>query len=243
MPFAVIYCMIALKSREEKIMKINRYFDHAVLKPGMSEQEVRDAIRQGIDYDVYSVCVRPRDIDLAVSMCRGTNTRVSCVLDFPHGDSSAEGKAALAELYAPRGVAEIDMVMNYGYARSGKWDEVRKGIEGVVKAAGKYGVGVKVIFESCELTAEEIKKATEICIEAGADFVKTSTGFGASGASEEAVRAMLEASGGRIQVKPSGGIRDFETAKKYVDMGASRLGVGYGSTPAICGGEEAAEKG
>ncbi len=109
MPFAVIYCMIALKSREEKIMKINRYFDHAVLKPGMSEQEVRDAIRQGIDYDVYSVCVRPCDIDLAVSMCRGTNTRVSCVLDFPHGDSSAEGKAALAELYAPRGVAEIEM--------------------------------------------------------------------------------------------------------------------------------------
>lgn len=222
-------------------MKINRYFDHAVLKPGMTEQEVKDAIQLGIDYDVYSVCVRPCDIDLAVSMCKGTNTLVSCVLDFPHGDSSAEGKAALAELYAAKGVAEIDMVMNYGFARSGKWDEVKKGIEGVVKAAKKYHAGVKVIFESCELTVEEVKKGTEIAIEAGADFVKTSTGFAASGASEEAVQAMLDAANGRIKVKPSGGIRNFETAKKYVDMGAERLGVGFSSTSAICKGEESAE--
>jgi deoxyribose-phosphate aldolase len=215
-------------------MKISRYFDAAVLKPGMSEKEIKEAIQMGIDYDSYSVCVRPCDIDLAVEMCKGTNTVVSCVLDFPHGDSSAEGKAALAELYAPKGVAEIDMVMNYGYARSGKWDEVKKGIEGVVKAAKKYQVGVKVIFETCSLTVDEIKKGTEIAIEAGADFVKTSTGFAASGASEEAVAAMLEASQGRIKVKPSGGIRNYETAKKYVDMGASRLGVGFSSVPIIC---------
>lgn len=216
-------------------MKINRYFDHAVLKPGMTEQEVKDAIQMGIDYDVYSVCVRPCDIDLAVSMCKGTNTVVSCVLDFPHGDSSAEGKAALAKLYAAKGVAEIDMVMNYGYAHSGKWDEVKRGIEGVVREAKGRGVGVKVILESCALTLDEVKKATEICIEAGADFVKTSTGFAASGASEEAVRAMVEAARGRIEVKASGGIRDLETARRYVEMGATRLGVGYSSTPTICG--------
>lgn len=216
-------------------MKISRYFDHAVLKPGMTEQEVKDAIQMGIDYDVYSVCVRPCDIDLAVSMCKGTNTVVSCVLDFPHGDSSAEGKAALAKLYAAKGVAEIDMVMNYGYARSGKWDEVKRGIEGVVREAKGRDVGVKVILESCALTLDEVKKATEICIEAGADFVKTSTGFAASGASEEAVRAMVEAARGRIEVKASGGIRDLETARRYVEMGAARLGVGYGSTPTICG--------
>ena len=92
-------------------MKISRYFDSAVLKPNMSEQEVKDAIRMSIDCDSYSVCVRPCDIELAVEMCKGTNTVVSCVLDFPHGDSSAEGKAALAEIYAAKGVAEIDMVM------------------------------------------------------------------------------------------------------------------------------------
>ena len=219
-------------------MKISRYFDSAVLKPNMSEEEVKAAIQLGIDYDSYSVCVRPCDIDLALEMCKGTNTVVSCVLDFPHGDSTAEGKAALAEIYASKGVAEIDMVMNYGYARSGKWDEVKRGIEGVVKAAKKYNVGVKVIFESCELTVEEIKKGTQICIEAGADFVKTSTGFAASGASVEAVQAMLDASAGRIKVKPSGGVRSYETAKKYVDMGIDRLGIGFSSAKAICNGEE-----
>lgn len=222
-------------------MKISRYFDSAVLKPNMSEQEVKDAIQLGIDYDSYSVCVRPCDIDLALEMCKGTNTKVSCVLDFPHGDSTAEGKAALAEIYAAKGVAEIDMVMNYGYARSGKWDEVKKGIEGVVKAAKKYGVDVKVIFETCALTVDEIKKGTEVCIEAGADFVKTSTGFAASGASEEAVQAMLDAAQGRIKVKPSGGIRNFETAKKYVDMGVHRLGIGFSSAKAICEGEESTD--
>jgi len=222
-------------------MKISRYFDSAVLKPNMSEEEVKAAIQVSIDTDSYSVCVRPCDIDLAVEMCKGTNTVVSCVLDFPHGDSTAEGKAALAELYAAKGVAEIDMVMNYGYARSGKWEEVKKGIEGVVAAAKKYKVGVKVIFETCALTVEEIKKATEVCIEAGADFVKTSTGFAASGASEEAVQTMLEASGGRIKVKPSGGIRNYETAKKYVDMGVDRLGIGFGSALAIVNGEESKE--
>lgn len=219
-------------------MKISRYFDSAVLKPNMTEQEVRDAIQQSIDCDSYSVCVRPCDIDLAVEMCRGTNTVVSCVLDFPHGDSTPEGKAALAELYAAKGVAEIDMVMNYGYARSGKWEEVKRGIEGVVKAAGKQNVGVKVIFETCELTTAEIKKATEICIEAGADFVKTSTGFAASGASIEAVQAMLDAAQGRIKVKASGGIRNYETAKNYVDMGVERLGIGFGAAKAISDGEE-----
>ena len=93
-------------------MKISRYFDTAILKPNMTEEEVKEAIQVGIACDSYSVCVRPCDIDLAVEMCKGTNTVVSCVLDFPHGDSTPEGKAALAELYAAKGVAEIDMVMN-----------------------------------------------------------------------------------------------------------------------------------
>jgi len=222
-------------------VKVSRYFDSAVLKPNMSEQEIKDAIQLSIDYDAYAVCVRPCDIELALEMCKGTNTLVGCTLDFPHGDNTPEAKAALAEMYAAKGVAEIDMVMNYGYARSGKWDEVKRGIEGVVKAAKKYNVVVKVIFESCALTVEEVKKATEICIEAGADFVKTSTGFAASGASEEAVLAMLDTAQGRIKVKPAGGIRSFETAKKYVDMGVHRLGIGFSSAKAICEGEESAE--
>ncbi len=222
-------------------MKISRYFDSAVLKPNMSEQEVKDAIQMGIDYDSYSVCVRPCDIELAMEMCKGTNTKVGATLDFPHGDNPPEIKAAMAENYAAKGVDEIDMVMNYGYARSGKWDEVKRGIEAVVAVGKKYNIPVKVIFESCALTIEEVKKATEISIEAGADFVKTSTGFAASGASVEAVQAMLDASQGRIKVKPSGGIRNYETAKKFVDMGVHRLGIGFSSAKAICEGEESTD--
>ena len=140
-------------------MNISRYLDHAVLKPNLTEQEVRDAIQAGIDHRVYSVCVRPCDIDLAREMCEGTDTLVTCVLDFPHGDSTEEGKAALAELYAAKGVAEIDMVMNYGYARSGKWDAVAADVAGVVEAGSRRGVAVKVILETCCLTLGRFARA------------------------------------------------------------------------------------
>ena len=218
-------------------MDICRYLDHAVLKPDMTPDEIKTAIRLGIDHRVKTVCVRPCDIALALDMCKGTETEVSCVLDFPHGCGGAEGKALLAGLYADMGVQEIDMVMNYGHARGGRWDLVEDEIRGVAEAAHKRGVIVKVIFETCELNDAQIRRATQASIDAGADFVKTSTGFAKSGASVEAVTAMLEAAQGKIQVKPSGGIRDYATAKMYVDMGAQRLGVGFGATPPICAGQ------
>lgn len=218
-------------------MDICRYLDHAVLKPDMTPDEVKAAIQLGIDYRVKTVCVRPCDIALALSMCKGTETEVSCVLDFPHGCGDPKGKAMLSALYADMGVQEIDMVMNYGHARGGRWDLVEEDIRGVVEEAHKRGVIVKVIFETCELTIEQIKRATQASIDAGADFVKTSTGFAKSGASVEAVAAMLEAAQGRIKVKPSGGIRDYATAKHYVDMGAQRLGTGFGSAKPICDGQ------
>lgn len=218
-------------------MQINRYLDHAVLKPAMTEQEVRAAIQVGIDYKVLTVCVRPCDVPLALEMCAGTETRVICVLDFPHGDAPAQAKEMLAKQYADMGVWEIDMVLNYGYLRSGLYAQVQEGIAGVVRQAHAKQAGVKVIFESGELDIPQIRKGVELCIAAGADFVKTSTGFAGSGATTEAVQAMLEAAGGRIKVKPSGGIRNFEKAKEYVQMGAARLGVGYTSTPAICDGQ------
>lgn len=221
--------------------KISRYLDAAVLKPNMTRQEAREAIELGVRYDVKTVCVRPCDIELAQEICKGSDTAVSCVLDFPHGAGGADAKAALAELYAGKGVYEIDMVMNYGYARGGCWDVVQQEIEGVVKAAHAHGVPVKVIFETSELTPETIEKGVKVCIAAGADFVKTSTGFSSQGATVEAVETMLRAAEGRIKVKASGGIRNYETAKKYVDMGCERLGVGYSSTQAICDGGESNE--
>ena len=217
---------------------MNRYLDHAVLVPQMTRDEAVASIQSGIDYQVKTVCVRPCDIDLAVAMCKGTQTGVSCVLGFPHGTTCSESKAAEAALYCKKGVTEIDMVANYGWIRSGLWDEVRADIQGVVDVAHTKNVLVKVIFETSQLTLEQVSKATEICMEAGADFVKTSTGFNGEGATEEVVACMLKTANGRIQVKPSGGIRDAARAKLFVEMGAHRLGVNGTSTPTICEGQQ-----
>lgn len=222
-------------------MNIARYFDSAILKPDMTPEQVEAAIRESISFDSYSVCVRGCDIDLAVRLTQGTNTVVSCVLDFPYGYSGIETKRAAARDYASRGVKDIDMVMNYGAARGGAWDVVEAEVRAVVEEAHKQGVIVKVIFETSQLNLDQIRKATEVCIAAGADFVKTSTGFNGGGATVEAVQAMLETAKGRIKVKPSGGIRNYETAKMYVDMGVDRLGIGYGSCKAIAEGSTSNE--
>lgn len=217
-------------------MNIAKYLDAAVLKPDMTPAQVRAAIEECIALGTMTVCVRGCDIDLAVGMCRGTETKVSCVLDFPYGYGGAAAKRAIARDYAARGVFEIDMVMNYGAARGGDWATVEAEIRGVVEEAHAKDVGVKVIFETSQLDEAQIRRATEVSIAAGADFVKTSTGFNGAGATVEAVQIMLDTARGRCKVKPSGGIRDFATAKRYVDMGAARLGVGYSSCAAICAG-------
>lgn len=217
-------------------MDIARYLDAAILKPDMTHAEVEAAIRECIALRAMTVCVRGCDIDFALEMTKGTETLVSCVLDFPYGYSGIETKRAAARDYAGKGVYEIDMVMNYAAARSGDWETVEKEIRAVVEEAHAKNVGVKVIFETSQLNVEQIYKGTEVCIAAGADFVKTSTGFNGEGATVESVKAMVDAAKGRIKVKPSGGIRNFETAKMYVEMGADRLGVGFGSCKPICEG-------
>lgn len=222
-------------------MNINRYLDHAILNPEFTIEEVKASIREAIHYEVQTVCVRGCDIPMAVEMCEGTNTNVCCVLDFPHGHGGKEAKSAIAEIYSSQGAKEIDMVINYGYARSGAWDKVEEEIEAVCEKAHQNGAIVKVIFEISQLSLEEIAKATECSISAKADFVKTSTGFNGGGATEEAVSVMLKTANGRIKVKPSGGIRDYERAKMFVDMGADRLGVGCNSTKKICEKIAAAE--
>ena len=215
---------------------ISRYLDHAVLKPELSRQEAEEAIKLGIKYKVRTVCVRPCDIELAVQLCRGTETQVSCVLAFPHGDTLSEIKAQEARLYIEKGTDEIDMVVNYGYIRSGLWKLVEEDVLAVSRITKAEGIPLKVILETNKLTAEEISEATEIAITAGADYVKTSTGFNGPGATKEAVEVMVKTADGRIKVKASGGIRNYEQAKAFVDMGCDRLGNGYSSTPAICDG-------
>ncbi|TVR52049.1 MAG: deoxyribose-phosphate aldolase [Spirochaetaceae bacterium] len=217
------------------VKDINRYLDHAILKPEMTRAEVVEAIELGLRYAVYTVCVRPCDIPLAVGMCAGSTTGVSCVLAFPHGDTLSAVKSDEARRYIEAGANEIDMVVNYGYVKSGLWEAVTADIAAVTDVARPAGVPVKVIFETAQLSLDEIRKTTECSIDARADFVKTSTGFGGDGATEDGVRAMLETAAGRIKVKPSGGIRDRARAEMFIGMGVHRIGNGYNSTAAICG--------
>jgi deoxyribose-phosphate aldolase len=214
---------------------INRYIDAAILIPSLSRSEVISAVNKCIGYGVYSVCMRPADIELAVKMCKGTKTLVSTVLSFPHGNGTFASKSFEAEEYVNLGVNEIDMVINYGNVKSGLWDLVGKDIEAVSKITKNADVLLKVIFETSQLSIDEIKKTTEIAILAGADYVKTSTGFNGSGATVEAVEVMLKSSSNKIKVKASGGIRDLKTAEMFIKLGCHRLGIGFSSLDAING--------
>ena len=204
---------------------IARYLDAAILKPDMTPEQVDKAIDECIALKTMTVCVRGCDIDRALKKCAGTETKVSCVLDFPYGYSGAVAKRAIARDYAARGVYEIDMVMNYGAARGGDWATVETEIRGVVEEAHAKNVGVKVIFETSQLDAEQIRRATEVSIAAGADFVKTSTGFSTGGAKVEDVKLMRETVGPELGVKASGGIHSYDDAVAMLKAGASRLGA------------------
>ncbi|MDT8389917.1 MAG: deoxyribose-phosphate aldolase [Lentisphaeria bacterium] len=215
---------------------VNRYLDAAVLKPETTQQDMIAAVRTCVSLATYSVCVRPCDIVKARELCAGSATKVCVVLAFPHGLHLSASKADEARRYVDLGVDEIDMVANYGLARSGDWAAVLADIQAVTAVTLSAGVPLKVIIETSQLTAAEIKKMVDICIEAGADFVKTSTGFTGEGAREDDVRLMLETAAGRIKVKASGGIRDRERADMFIAMGVDRLGVGWTSCHAICAG-------
>jgi len=224
-------------------LSLNRYLDAAVLKPETTRDEAVAAIQKCLELATATVCVRPCDIALAQTMCADTSTGVCVVLGFPHGCGMTTSKVAEAHAYVAAGVDEIDMVCNYGWTKSGLWEEVAADIAAVADVTRAAQVPLKVIFEASQLTIEEVKKLTEISVQAGADYVKTSTGFNGGGATEEAVAAMLEVAAGRVKVKPSGGIRDQATAEKYVAMGVHRLGVNWAACEAICKGTAATSQG
>lgn len=213
---------------------VNRYLDAAVLYPELERSEADEAIKKVIDLACRTVCVRPCDIDRAVDLCRGTATDVCVVLNFPHGCGLSEVKAFEAQTYIQRGVEEIDMVANYGLIRSGEWGLVEADIRAVAAVTRPHDVVLKVILETSALTRDQISQAVASAAAAQADYVKTSTGFADGGASVDAVQTMLDAARGSIKVKASGGIRDYSRARAYIDMGVSRLGVGYGAVEAIC---------
>lgn len=220
----------------DKWNNLPEWIDAAVLAPGLSDEEAREQTQLAIDHGCKTVCVRPCSLAQATAMCEGTATRPSVVLAFPHGDQTTETKAAEAQDTMRHHPFELDMVGNIGMLRSGNFAAYEREVRAVAEIVHAGGARLKVIFETSQLNPEQIARATKACIRAGADFVKTSTGFTGEGATVEAVRAMLEASEGKIEVKASGGIRDAAKARMFLEMGCTRLGVGAASVPAIVSG-------
>jgi len=199
--------------------------DHAAIKPNMADQDIVRACELGKKYGVASVCVRPCDVSLASKILAGSGVDPSAVIGFPHGANRPEVKALEAALAIEDGAGELDMVMNIGKFLSGDYDWVRKDIEAVVGEAQKNNVVVKVILETGYLLPPQIVKACEISRFAGADYVKTSTGFSDGQATPEVIDIMIKTVGNTMRVKASGGIGTYETAVGYLDQGCKRLGI------------------
>lgn len=216
------------------VQEVASTIDHAVLKPNQTEADVRENAAMCIKRGVASMCVRPCDIKLAAQLLENSPVRVSCVLSFPHGADTTATKIFQARQAIADGAREIDMVMNIGRFLSGHYDYVRQEIKAVVDTAHAGGAIVKVIQESCFLALEEVALACELSLEAGADFVKTSTGFGPSAATPGIIDVMVKTVGGKMGIKASGGIRTWEQAIGYLEQGATRLGIG--ATAAVLDG-------
>ncbi len=201
-----------------------RLIDHTLLKAEATADEVRTLCKEAAENCFMSVCVNPTWVALAARELRGTGVKVCTVIGFPLGATTTRVKELETRVAIDEGAGEVDMVLNIGALKSGDLKLVEADVRGVVRAA-RGSVITKVILETCLLSAAEIKTASAICAAAGADFVKTSTGFNKGGATVEAVRIMRETVGKDMGVKASGGIRDHETAMRMIGAGASRLGA------------------
>ncbi len=205
---------------------IARMIDHTLLKPDATAKMIEVLCQEAIDFQFKSVCVHPWWVKEAVSHLKGSSILVSTVLGFPMGMTYPTLKIDECGLALEEGASEFDMVINIGALKSNRYDFIREEIEGVVKKA--QGRTVKVILETCFLTREEKILACQLAKDAGADFVKTSTGFGTGGATLEDIALMVREAGSEMAVKASGGIRDYRTAAAMIAEGAARIGTSAG---------------
>ena len=228
------------KASEMTVQELAAYIDQSVLKPEFTQDDIRKYITEGIEYGCKTVCINPASIDIARELCKGTKTGICVVCDFPFGLSTTASKVKQAEMICKgRDVEDLDIVSNYGWIKSGKWDDVEAEFKAMTEVVHNYGTLLKVIFETDALNKDEIIKATEIACKIGVDFVKTSTGFFTggtnNGATPEIVGLMIETAKGRCKVKGSGGIRDQAAFFRLIDIGIDRMGIGYKSTPIVLG--------
>ncbi|WP_298830286.1 deoxyribose-phosphate aldolase [uncultured Planococcus sp.] len=206
---------------------IASYIDHTLLKPESTEIQVVQLCKEAAQFKFASVCVNPTWVETAAAELAGSGVKVCTVIGFPLGASTPETKAFETTDAISKGAGEIDMVLNVGALKSGNTDHVKKDIEAVVNAAKGKAI-VKVILETCLLTDDEKATASRLSKEAGADFVKTSTGFSTGGATVEDVKLMRRTVGPELGVKASGGVRSLEDVEAMIEAGATRIGASSG---------------
>lgn len=208
-------------------MNIASKIDHTLLKADAHKDSIVKLCEEAMEYEFATVCINPYYVSLCSKLLKNSNVKVATVIGFPLGANTSQVKAFETKDAIKNGAREIDMVINIGALKNKEYDRVLEDIEEVVKAA-KDGAIVKVIIETALLTDEEKIKACELSKKAGADYVKTSTGFSTAGATISDVKLMKSVVGQDMGVKASGGIRDFETAKAMIEAGANRLGTSSG---------------
>jgi len=207
-------------------MELNAYIDHTLLKASATPEDICNLCDEAKKYQFYGVCVNSCYVFLASNELLNTKVKVVATVGFPLGASSTKAKREEAKRCIKDGANEIDMVLNIGFLKHKLYKSIREEISSVKKGIGHHVL--KVIIETCYLTDDEKRIACQIAAKAGADYVKTSTGFGPEGATINDVKLMMEEVGDKIKVKASGGIKDTKTAKLYIDLGVSRIGTSQG---------------
>ncbi len=199
--------------------------DHSLLGPTLTDAELEDGCRLAAKYKVASVCIKPHAVALAKRLLEGSGVAVGTTIGFPHGGHTQAMKIREAELALDDGATELDMVINIGKALGGDWAAVQEEIGAIVRLAHSRGAIVKVIFENCYLSPAQISRLCKICGEENADFVKTSTGYGTSGATDEDLKLMRELSPPHVRLKAAGGIRTLDAALNAAKLGCDRIGA------------------
>lgn len=205
--------------------EIAKLIDHSLLQPTLTDTELEAGCRLALDYDVASVCIKPYDLKRCAQLLAGSAVKASTTIGFPHGGHTTRIKLLEAQEALDHGCQELDMVVNIGKALSGDWHFVRADIQVIVDAAHSRGQIVKVIFENCYLQNEQKIRLCEICGEIGADFVKTSTGYGSGGATHEDLKLMRKHSPAAVKVKAAGGVRTFDQLLEVRALGVARVGA------------------
>ena len=205
------------------LRQVAKTIDHALLRPDMTRDEVREGCEIALKYDVASVCCKPADVAFCAEILKGSDVHVGTVVGFPHGNSTTATKVFETKQVVADGATEIDVVINIGWLKSAMFDEVRDEIAAVVAAAS--GNQVKVILENAYLTKDEIVKACQLCEAAGADYVKTSTGFAPTGAVLEDVKLMRASVSPKVEVKSAGGVKTLDALLAFMEAGVKRSGA------------------